>query len=411
MNFKKMIISGLLGVSVLVGSVGISYGNNAAYTVASGDTFWIISQKQNVSIEKLMEANNANENTILYVGKEIVIPTNENTSNIHTVGPRDTYWIISQKYNVDIYALMSANNATEKTVLNVGDQISIPSDEKKTEVYIVDSGDTFWIISQKKNVSIGELMKVNNADEKTMLYVGQEIMIPQNSSSTNNTNSTDPYITYNTYKVQSGDDFWKISIKFGISYQELLKANNMNETTMLNIGDTLKIPVHHVPIKYTPSHRYGEYLDWWTEAQYVVPVGAEFKVEDFYTGKTFMAKRTTGSNHADVEALTKNDTNIMKEVWGGNLTWDRRPVIIYYNGRKLAASVSGMPHAGNDYGPGGEYTSWRSGDYGAGYNFDWVKNNGMDGHFDIHFANSTRHNDGEIDEKHQANVKIAAGVK
>lgn len=411
MNYKKMIISGLLGVSMLAGSMGISYANNAAYTVASGDTFWIISQKQNVSIEKLMEVNNADENTILYVGQEIVIPTNENTSKIHTVDSGDTYWIISQRYNVDIYSLMSANDATEKTVLNVGDQIIIPSDEKKTEVYTVDSGDTFWIISQKKNVSIEELMKVNNADENTMLYIGQEIMIPQNSSSTDSTNSTDSYITYNTYKVQSGDDFWKISVKFGISYQELLKANNMNETTILNIGDTLKIPVHHIPVKDTPSERYGEYLDWWTEAQYVLPVGAEFKVEDFYTGKTFKAKRTTGSNHADVEASTKNDTNIMKEIWGGNLTWSRRPSIIHYNGRKLAASVSGMPHAGNDYAPEGKYTSWRSGDYGAGYNFDWVKNNGMDGHFDIHFANSTRHKDGKRDEKHQACVKIAAGIK
>jgi len=33
----------------------------------------------------------------------------------------------------------------------------------------------------------------------------------------------------------------------------------------------------------------------------------------------------------------------------------------------------------------------------------------MDGHFDIHFLNSTRHKDGEVDWSHQANVRIAAG--
>ena len=30
-----------------------------------------------------------------------------------------------------------------------------------------------------------------------------------------------------------------------------------------------------------------------------------------------------------------------------------------------------------------------------GINFDYIKGNGMDGHFDIHFAGSTRHMDGK----------------
>ena len=101
----------------------------------------------------------------------------------------------------------------------------------------------------------------------------------------------------------------------------------------------------------------------------------------------------------------------MKEIWGGEFSWVRRPVIIKYNGRKLAASMSSMPHAGNDAAPGGINTSWRSGNYGAGYNLDWVKNNGIDGVLDIHFLNSTRHSDGQVDQKHQDNVKISAGTK
>jgi hypothetical protein len=156
---------------------------------------------------------------------------------------------------------------------------------------------------------------------------------------------------------------------------------------------------------------FGEYLDWWTEAQYVVPVGSQFEIVDFYTGKSFKAKRTTGANHADCEALTVTDSNIMKAIWGGNFSWVTRPVIIRYSGRKIAASVSSMPHAGNDNAPGGVYTSWRSGNYGAGYNLDWVKGNGMNGVFDVHFSNSTRHSDGKIDLSHQKNIKIAAGVK
>jgi len=124
-----------------------------------------------------------------------------------------------------------------------------------------------------------------------------------------------------------------------------------------------------------------------------------------------MAKRTIGASHSDTETLTANDTSIMKSIWGGNFSWGRRPVIIEYNNRKIAASAAGMPHAGNDTAPGGQYTSWRSDNYGPGTNLDYVKNNNMNGVFDIHFLNSTRHKDGLVDQEHQENIEIAAGIK
>jgi len=258
-------------------------------------------------------------------------------------------------------------------------------------------------------------MAYNGANENTILYIGQKIKIPQSGASDNtfeqSPDSTKPYITYIQYTVQKGDILWDIAIKFGIPQTELLKVNNLTESSIVYIGQILRIPVHHVPVKTTPGEKYGEYLDWWTEAQYVVPVGSQIEIVDFYTGKSFKAKRTTGANHGDCEALTVTDTNMMKAIWGGNFSWVARPVIIKYNGRKIAASVSCMPHAGNDNAPGGIYTSWRSGNYGAGYNFDWVKSNGMDGVFDMHFLNSTRHIDGQMVLEHQGNIKLAAGVK
>ncbi len=171
----------------------------------------------------------------------------------------------------------------------------------------------------------------------------------------------------------------------------------------------LTIPVHHVPVKATPSSAYGELLDWWSEAQYVVPIGAVFTVYDFYTGKSFTAKRTIGSGHADCEPLTADDTAAMKEIWGGSFNWSKRPVLIIINGRKIAASAAGMLHAGNEWAEGGVWTDWRSDNYGAGINYDYVKGNNASGHFDIHFYNSIKHVDGNTDSTHQANIMIAAG--
>jgi hypothetical protein len=151
----------------------------------------------------------------------------------------------------------------------------------------------------------------------------------------------------------------------------------------------------------------AELLDWWKEGKDAFPVGTVAEIKDVQTGKTFKIKRTMGTNHADCEALTIEDTNIIKSIWGG-FTWDIRPIHIIVDNRILAASMAAMPHAGIDSAPAFDVINNRSQGYGRGENLDVVKNNGMDGHFDIHFLNSTRHKDGKIDSRHQAAIKIAA---
>ncbi|MBL4935592.1 hypothetical protein JK636_07445 [Clostridium sp. YIM B02515] len=149
-------------------------------------------------------------------------------------------------------------------------------------------------------------------------------------------------------------------------------------------------------------------LDWWKSGQFTFSIGTVAEVKDFYTGKTFMVKRTMGTNHADSEALTKKDTDIIKSIWGG-FSWNRRPVILTIGGKRYAASMSAMPHAGLDSAPEYATINNRSEGYGTGQNLDVIKGNGMDGHFDIHFLNSTRHKDGQKDPQHQAALLVAAG--
>ena len=328
-------------------------------------------------------------------------------ADTYVVQSGDTYWKIAQKYEMSVSELLKVNNANEKNMLLIGDKIIVPD-----KYYEVKQGDTAWIISQKLNVSIERLFEVNNIGKYSIIYPGQKLIIPNSVQKiTKELEQPKVNITYDVHTIKSGDNFWILSMQYGIPMYEILNANNMTENTQLQIGQKVKIPVHNVAVMETMGSQYGEYLDWWSGVQYVIPNGAVIKITDYYSGKSFMAKRTIGANHADTETLTANDTKIMKEIWGGTLSWDRRPVIVEYNGRKIAGSAAGMPHAGNEEGQGGYYTSWRSGGYGAGMNFDYVKGNDMDGHFDLHFLNSTRHKDGKIDEKHQANIKIAAGIK
>lgn len=150
-----------------------------------------------------------------------------------------------------------------------------------------------------------------------------------------------------------------------------------------------------------------ELLDWWTEASKVFKIGMTAKVTDVKTGKTFNLVRTYGGNHADCEAKTSADSKKIKEIWGG-WSWVRRPVIVEVSGRKIAASIAAMPHAGVDSAPASKTISSRSGGYGRGANLDKVKSNGMSGVIDVHFLNSRTHGTNRVDPKHQAAVKAAA---
>lgn len=146
---------------------------------------------------------------------------------------------------------------------------------------------------------------------------------------------------------------------------------------------------------------------WFSKIQYTIPRGSTFEVLDIYSGKSFKAKRTYGSNHIDAETINEYETSIFKSIFGGNWSWNKRPIVVSYNGISLPASMAGMPHAGNDNAPSAAYTTWRSDGYGPGTNLDAIKNNGMNGVFDIHFTGSRTHSSNRVDNVHQNNIKIA----
>ena len=129
-----------------------------------------------------------------------------------------------------------------------------------------------------------------------------------------------------------------------------------------------------------------EELNWFSNV-YLIPKGAVFTVKDCRTGKTFQCKRWSGANHMDSMPLTKQDTAVMRSLYG-KWSWHRRPILVKYNGHVYAASMNGMPH--------GTTT---------------IKNNGFPGHFCIHFKGSKTHGTKRVDETHQNCVSLAMHYK
>lgn len=395
-----------------------SFAASIEYSVVSGDTLWKISQNFKVPVDAIKSLNNLTSDAIS-IGQKLLIPSAQQSTTTYTVVSGDSLWTISQKFNTTVTEVKSLNNLVSDS-LYIGQKLTIPSAVQQipqnipllssdSSAYTVIYGDTLWLISQKLNTTISAIRYLNN--------LGSDVLIPGQVLIVTSSSNISPYtpgvltthIANINYVVKSGDNPWGIGQQFKLPSEDILSANNLTTSSSLKIGQVLKIPVHIVPVKQTPAPQYGELLDWWNEAQYVFYTGAIAKVTDFNTGRVFYIKRTIGANHADCETLTLKDTNIMRELWSGVWKWSNRPVTIEVGGRKLAASMAGMPHAGLDSYPALANIYNRSGDYGYGPNFDFIKGNGLDGHFDVHFLNSTRHNSGSIDPDHQAKLHISAG--
>lgn len=158
----------------------------------------------------------------------------------------------------------------------------------------------------------------------------------------------------------------------------------------------------------TPAKTQEDYLlKWFGNVENKFANGDSATVYDIETGLSFKIKRTYGHNHADCETLTAADTAVMKKIYG-TWSWERRAIIVSVDGLKIAACMTGYPHAGVDKYAANKTVSSRSGGYGRGTNLDAVKKNNMNGVFDIHFLGSKNHYNNKVDPKHQALVKEAA---
>ncbi|MBR3016342.1 MAG: peptidoglycan-binding protein [Clostridia bacterium] len=127
-----------------------------------------------------------------------------------------------------------------------------------------------------------------------------------------------------------------------------------------------------------------ERLDWFSKGVNVFTGQCVYTIKDVNTGKTFKARRRFGSNHLDSEPLTASDTAVLKSLYGGEWSWNRRAILVLYNGHVYAASMNGMPHGTST-----------------------ITNNNFDGHFCIHFYKSRTHETNRVDEAHQNCVSRA----
>lgn len=162
----------------------------------------------------------------------------------------------------------------------------------------------------------------------------------------------------------------------------------LGKHTNLTSGDIYDINNHYeseeVIVEPEPKITVSN-LNWFDTVNAMFPTYEKTRVIDIKSGKTYYVYRNGGHNHADVEPIDRENTEIFHSLYNYEWSWARRPVWVEVTKNNfVAASINGYPH-GNSY----------------------IENTGMDGHTCIHFLLSKTHGTKRVDEDHQAAVAYA----
>ena len=174
--------------------------------------------------------------------------------DVHEVIAGQSLYSIAKQYDITVEDLLEWNGLRKNEPINPGQKLMVvaPFEMSATEEYVespvapasgnerkhvVEPDDTYYSISRKYGVDIGEVLKRNQLNVDMPIKPGQELVIPSAPQKT-----TPPPIQTNnkTYTVQAGDTFYKIARHFNISVEKLMEINN-KERPDLSIGETLKV--------------------------------------------------------------------------------------------------------------------------------------------------------------------------
>ena len=122
--------------------------------------------------------------------------------------------------------------------------------------HIVQKADTLYSLSRKYEVTVSDIQKVNNMGESTTLKIGQKLIIPVEkeavaTTSVTSTTKTENSVEYKKYEVVKGDTLYSIARNNDLSVDELRTINNLSATSVLKIGQILKVTGNTTPATTT----------------------------------------------------------------------------------------------------------------------------------------------------------------
>ncbi len=132
------------------------------YVVKKGDTLWAIGRNFGVSVSAIVDRNDIQNPAMIREGRELIIPAGNKP--LEASAPETE----------------SSNFAAEGSpvALPVGSSAVPVAMDGETVLHTVAAGDTIWVLARKYSTTSDKIMAANNISDATKLQIGQELRIP-----------------------------------------------------------------------------------------------------------------------------------------------------------------------------------------------------------------------------------------
>lgn len=104
---------------------------------------------------------------------------------VYVVQPGGTIYSIARRYGVTPQSIIERNQLANPDLIFPGQKLFIPVEETEPPVqppglktYIVQPGDTLYTIARQTGVTVEEIIKLNKLDNPDVIYPGQQLLMP-----------------------------------------------------------------------------------------------------------------------------------------------------------------------------------------------------------------------------------------
>lgn len=147
-------------------------GSNA---VANGQRNWAYSNQVNAYAQQFENAHASNYGSASYTVASSSSTVSSINSGTYIVQSGDTLYIIGQRFGVSWQAIAQANGIYSPYILHVGEPLRLTG---STSTYTVRSGDTLYLIGQSHGVSWESIASANGISSPYVIYPGEGLVIP-----------------------------------------------------------------------------------------------------------------------------------------------------------------------------------------------------------------------------------------
>ena len=210
-------------------------------------------------------------NSIIFLLSIFPLKVNSETKIVAKSG--DTLFKISKQYGVTLKELMYKNNFNDATKIIEGEVILIPNSGidkyKKSEhiTYKVIEGDTLYKISRDYNVSLNDIISMNNLRKDSYLNLNQIILLPKGAKYKKKTSKESIKVASKKvfyHLTSKSEDLSTIAYIHKIPKGEIMTLNKFNDLTEIKPNIKLKLRAN----KASKWLKYGSLMINWSDWTY-----------------------------------------------------------------------------------------------------------------------------------------------